>query len=134
MTYLRRSQEMTREEILELNPKDESFADDMMAFLAENVPYEFQMRKALEECFELGEVLSKYLNKAEHNRPDPQRIIEEFGDLTLRIMLLSGHLWGGGDFEKGTDILAEKGFEAIESKLKKMQGWMKEGKMYNLKM
>jgi NTP pyrophosphatase (non-canonical NTP hydrolase) len=124
---------MTIQEIVELSPDDQDFSDQMMAFLAENVPYEFHMRKALEECFELGEVLAKTLNKSEEKRPPASRILEELGDLVLRIMLVSGKLFGAGDLDKGMEAMATQSYEAMETKLTKMHGWLKEGKLYNLK-
>lgn len=127
---------MTIQDAKELDPKDDGFVPQMLDFMVENVPHEFHLRKAMEECFELGEVLAKTLNKREDNRPSRQRIIEESADLTIRILCILGELYKDDGAMTTEDAMAngsEALGEAIEEKLKKIQGWLKEGKLYNLK-
>lgn len=124
---------MTIEEVILLDPNDNNFSDDMLDFMVEHVPFEFHMRKAMEECFELGEVLAKTLNKSTNNRPPRARLAEEFGDLTLRMMMVFGTLYKDSDNADGIEEGLEAVGAAFQEKLKKMLGWVKEGKLYNLK-
>ena len=49
---------------------------------------EKHIMKVLEEMHELGEVLTKYLNKQPEYRPKKEKIIEESGDLLYRMTLM----------------------------------------------
>lgn len=127
---------MTLQEVKELDPKEDGFVPAMLDFMVEHIPYEFHLRKAMEECFELGEVLAKILNKAEHNRPSRSRMAEEAADLTIRVLAICGTLYKdeGMDSELAMEAGADAIGKALEDKIAKMQGWLKEGKLYNMKM
>lgn len=45
--------------------------------------------KLVEECTELNEVLIKYLTKKEKYKPSKAKIIEEMGDVLIRMKLLA---------------------------------------------
>ncbi len=127
---------MTLQEVKELDPKSDSFVPQMLDFMIEHIPYEFHLRKAMEECFELGEVLAKTLNKAEHNRPSRSRLAEEAADLALRVITVMGTLYRdeGMDAESALEAGTDAFTKAFEDKLHKIQDWLKEGKLYNMKM
>lgn len=124
---------MTIDQIKEISPEDMDFAEKMIDFLIEHVPFEFHLRKVMEECFELGEVVAKTLNKSVDNRPDPNRIAEEFGDLMLRMMMVYGVLFTK-EGQDGVEVGLEKTMTAITVKLISLQNSLKEGKLYDMKM
>lgn len=129
---------MTVQEIAEINPEDASFPQDMLLFLAENVPYDFHLQKAAEECFELGEVIMKTLNKSVAKRPPKEELCKEFGDLFLRMQMVYYTVFKDECFgPPGTATIAyalDKVNEQIYSKLKQLHASIKAGRLYNLKM
>lgn len=59
----------------------------IISHLHDNNGYEYNLRKAAEECQELALVLIQKLNKP--TKVDDQAIIEEIGDVKIRIKILS---------------------------------------------
>jgi hypothetical protein len=77
----------------------------------------YNFDKTIEELFELGEVLmKKKLKKGAEKEPSDQAIIEEIGDVFIRLEVLK-LLFGSIEVEK-----------RIEEKLAKFEGFYKEGK------
>lgn len=66
-------------EILENN-------EDILNYLYENNGMEYNLHKASEECQELGLVLNQYLLKP--TKVEPQEIIDEIGDVIIRLEIL----------------------------------------------
>lgn len=64
--------------------------DKKFQIISETNSETYTYSKLIEELFELGEVLSKKINKSGGDKEPPiEKIIEELGDVVLRISLLS---------------------------------------------
>lgn len=65
--------------------------------LAETNDYNYNLLKAAEECTELSEVLIKSVTKkGTKKEPSKQSVIEEIGDVQIRLDVLK-HLYGEDD-------------------------------------
>jgi len=73
---------------------------------------EFNLRKVAEECAELNLIILQRLNKEDDGKIPDSRIIEEIGDVLLRVGVLMLHY--------GEEPVAQR----IESKFQKLKGWM----------
>lgn len=60
--------------------------EEIIQHLATNNGERYNLHKASEECQELGLVLNQYLLKP--TKVDPQEIIDEIGDVIIRIEIL----------------------------------------------
>ena len=68
-------------EELELEP------ENALELIALNNDKKFNLTKLAEELFELGEVVTKMVNKGEEKAPGNEKFIEEAGDVMLRITM-----------------------------------------------
>jgi len=85
--------------------------------MVETNEYWYNFDKTIEELFELGEVLmKKKLKLGGEKEPTNQAIIEEIGDVQIRLNVLK-KLFGEWEVEK-----------RVEDKLSKFEGYYKEGK------
>jgi nucleoside-triphosphatase THEP1 len=90
---------------------------EIIKLLAETNDKEYNVTKFLEESMELNELLIKRLNKGDGpNTPTDQLIIDEIGDLKIRLAILSIM------FDK------KKVKERERFKLEKYDGYLQEGK------
>lgn len=88
-----------------------------IAKLVETNDYEYNLLKTVEELSELSEVLMKKVLKSEKEKePSDQSIIDEIGDVYIRIRILS-RLFG-----------EEAVSERVNFKLDKFETYLKEGK------
>lgn len=90
---------------------------EITQLLATTNGYQYNLLKTAEELTELSEVLLKKVNKmGGPKEPSDQDIIEEIGDVGIRLMIL-------------TYLFDQKAIEErINFKLKKYEGWINEGK------
>lgn len=116
--------------MLAIKPDSDEFEDRMMEFLQENVPAEFHLRKAAEECFELGEVIMKTLNKCDDKKPHRQELYKEFGDLVLRMTFVLNNIFSDQKQDYGIEMAGVQ----MGDKLIQMYHWLEEGRLYNLQM
>ena|SRR6478609_7765285 len=85
--------------------------------MASTNSWEYNIDKTIEELFELGEVLmKKKLKWGGDKEPTDQSIIEEIGDVQIRLEVLR-KLFGEWNVDK-----------RVEDKLTKFEGYYKEGK------
>lgn len=61
--------------------------EEIYDYLVKNNGEKYNLHKASEECQELGLVLNQYLLKPD--KVDPQEIIDEIGDVIIRVEILS---------------------------------------------
>ncbi len=79
---------MTKEELIQLDSiENETQAEDLLGFLGENNDATFNRTKLLEELLELSEKIAKSLNKKPEYQPTQQDIVEEIGDVLLRLQI-----------------------------------------------
>lgn len=85
--------------------------------LAQTNNWNYNLLKANEECLELAELLIKSVTKEGTSKhPSKQSIIEEIGDLEIRLEVLKV-MFGPDDVDL-----------RVVTKLKKYEGYLKEGK------
>src|SRR6478735_6061720 len=78
-------QEEIRKAVLQRKPVQIDIIDEM----AKTNSWNYNLDKTIEELFELGEVLMKSkLKKGSPKEPSAQSIIEEIGDVEIRIRVL----------------------------------------------
>ena len=87
---------------------------ELIKYLVENNDYKYNLLKTAEELNELSTILLQYLNK--DNKIDKQKIIEEIGDVKIRLKVIQ-HFFS-----------RKKVKERIEFKLNKFRSYIKEGK------
>ena len=87
---------------------------ELIKYLVENNDYKYNLLKTAEELNELSTILLQYVNK--DNKVDKQKIIEEIGDVTIRLKVIQYF------FSK------KKVKERIKFKLDKFRSYIKEGK------
>lgn len=79
---------MTREELIKIETiENETQAEDLLGFLASDNDKTFNRTKLLEELLELSEKIAKSLNKKPEYQPSQQDIVEEIGDVLLRLQI-----------------------------------------------
>jgi NTP pyrophosphatase (non-canonical NTP hydrolase) len=94
---------------------------ELLDALKKNTP-EFTTLKLIEELAELQEKLIKYHLKSPSHKPKIQEVLDEVGDVGLRITLfLEQHTTDEFD---ATEYVEER----VEKKVKKLYGYHKEGK------
>ncbi len=76
---------------------------------------EFNMLKVLEECTELQHLLIKSLSKHEELKPEKDEIIEEMGDLFLRMAVLIEHMDIADEVEDRADRKLALLYEAAKT-------------------
>lgn len=79
-------------EITTNTPVDASLALKMISYIADSHNTEYHTIKVIEELHEVGEALVKTITKSGLNKPPKEKIIEECGDLLLRLNVLAIHL------------------------------------------
>ncbi len=106
-------QEEIRKAVLQRKPVQIDIIDEM----AKTNSWNYNLDKTIEELFELGEVLMKSkLKKGSPKEPSAQSIIEEIGDVEIRIRVLR-KLFG----EQLVD-------QRVGEKLAKFKGFFEQGK------
>lgn len=106
-------QEEIKRAILQRNIPDV----DIIEKMAKTNSFEYNLEKCVEELLELGEVLMKRKLKAgSFKAPTNQSIIEEIGDVQIRIDVLK-KIFGQFEVEK-----------RVENKLSTYKGYFSEGK------
>jgi len=91
--------------------------NQVIAKLVETNSYEYNLRKSVEELLELAEVIMKKLNKKDGPKePKDQEIVEEIGDVTIRLHIL-GFMFGNNNVN-----------DRVEDKLTKFNDYLKKGK------
>jgi len=106
-------QEEIRRNLLTRKPANINVIDEM----AKTNSWNYNLDKTIEELFELGEVLMKSkLKKGGPKEPSTQSIIEEIGDVEIRIKVLR-KLFG----EQLVD-------QRVDEKLSKFRGFLEQGK------
>ncbi len=108
---------MIREELIKKESIGVDHVDDMIDYLTGNNSETYTSTKLLEELAELQEVLLKKINKTPEHQPTDERILEEIGDVFLRLILYC-------EFHKIKEDDIE---ERIQVKLNKFLGYIKEG-------
>lgn len=99
---------------------DEQQSDVLKHLLKKN-SVEYNHLKAVEELAELTEVLIKKVNKmGQAKEPANQEIVDEIGDVLIRLAILNEMY--------GHDTVAER----IDLKLSKFQSMIDEGKVTNI--
>jgi len=78
---------------------------------------EYNVLKLVEELAELQEKVIKYHTKSTERKPSKDDLVEEMGDVTLRIMILGQQLGALNDID-----------DRIAFKLTKLKGWYDQGK------
>ena len=73
--------------------------------------------KLLEELLELSEVLIKMINKTENKQPKQEKLVEEVGDVLLRLEVLIIR-----------ENIQEEVSKRINNKIKQLDTWRTEGK------
>ena len=61
-------------------------------YLSTKNDYDYLLRKTCEELTELMELLLKTLNKKEDKRPSLESIVEEIGDVEMRLLMLKNRM------------------------------------------
>lgn len=88
----------------------------MISVLAETNDYKYNLLKTVEELSELSEVLMKKVLKVDKKQPTDEEIIDEIGDVYIRIKVLS-------------KLFNEKAVsKRIRLKLRKFREYLNEGK------
>lgn len=96
--------------------------EEVIPILAKYNKRKYNVMKLLEELSELSEVLLKTETKIPEKRPDPQLIIEEIGDVFLRLGIYMEMQDGG------TEEIMDKVEERINYKANKLLLYVAEGK------
>lgn len=79
--------------------------------------YKYNLKKSVEELLELAEVLMKKVNKkGGPKEPDNQKVIDELGDVWIRLEVLM-NIFGRGAIQ-----------ERIDKKLTQFEGYINENK------
>lgn len=79
---------MTKEELVKIETiENETQAESLLGFLASDNDKTFNRTKLLEELLELSERIAKSLNKKPEYQPTQQDIVEEIGDVLLRLQI-----------------------------------------------
>lgn len=98
---------------------DEIEFEELSEALKKNTA-EFTTLKLIEELAELQEKLIKYHLKSKAHKPKIEEILDEVGDVELRLALFIDHL----EFVDAEEYIEDR----IEKKLGKLYGYLKEGK------
>lgn len=99
----------------------ESEYEEVVDALKKNTT-EFTTLKLIEELAELQEKLIKFHLKSASHKPKMNEILDEIGDVGLRVTLFLDH-HTTDDFDPGEYV-----DERVEKKIKKLHGYYKEGK------
>lgn len=91
--------------------------EEIILNIIKNNSPKYNYSKLCEELFELGEVCSKMINKKSEAAPSKEKLIEELGDVYLRIYIIC----------KQENII-EKVDERINAKLEQLNKYISEGK------
>src|SRR6185503_2344484 len=97
--------------------------DEILLFLSKDNDRNYNFDKALEESAEFSEVLLKYKTKHPERKPDPKKILEEYGDLVLRGFIALLTLYPDSSIEE----IKEEVKRHINKKLSKLQKFREEG-------
>ncbi len=90
--------------------------EDIITKMAETNSWEYNIDKTIEELFELGEVLMKRKLKGSNWGATNKQIIDEVGDVEIRIRVLR-------------KLLGEESINSrVEEKLAKFKGFFEQGK------
>lgn len=96
-------------------------ANRVFSYLSKNNNEKFLLAKTCEELTELQEVLLKMMNKIDPHKPSKEHLIEEIGDVEIRLQMLKKR------FKiKYSDISGRKLYKA-----NKFIGYLNEGKYKN---
>ena len=87
---------------------------ELIKYLVENNDYKYNLLKTAEELNELSTILLQYVNK--DNKIDKQKIIEEIGDVKIRLKVIQ-HFFSRKKVKK-----------RIKFKLDKFRSYIKEDK------
>lgn len=88
--------------------------DEIIQYLADNNGKQYNLHKASEECQELGLVLNQYILKP--TKVDEQEIIDEIGDVILRVEILK-KMFSEVAIQERVDYKSSKYKEYIDHKL-----------------
>lgn len=103
-------------EIVQLTPDE---FGELTEALKKNTP-EFTTLKLIEELAELQEKLIKYHLKSKDHKPKIEEILDEIGDVEIRVTLFIEQL----DYEDANEYIDDR----VHKKLGKLYGYYKEGK------
>ena len=110
-------------DIVEVESLTQEENDKLIAALEANTD-EFTTLKFVEEVAELQEKLIKYHLKSKDHKPEPREILDEIGDVTLRMLFFIERLDKKHPELESSDYLGQR----IEKKLTKMYGYVRDGK------
>lgn len=96
-------------------------AEDLFEYLGKNNDEKFLLSKTCEELTELQEVLLKMNNKIDPHKPSRDHLIEEIGDVEIRLTMLKTRF----------DIFPSEIINRKIYKADKFDGYLKEGKYKN---
>ncbi len=91
---------------------------ELLEFLLTSNNLEFNTLKVIEEIFETGELLTKSISKVERLKPTKEQLVEEIGDLLMRLKVLILHMKIDEDVER-----------RMENKFAALHEWMKQGNL-----
>lgn len=113
---------MTKEEFIKIETiENETQAENLLGFLASSNNKTFNRTKLLEELLELSEKVAKSLNKKPEYQPTKDEIIEEIGDVIVRL-----HIYANSE-GMSEELIDER----IAYKLNKFLTYLKENKYVN---